>query len=111
MRLKVLIPIVAVVAFGGGAYSGYLLAVRAYLPVYETPIIFMHSLLLSTMDSCLERDDRECFNIAFGALVRGEAERARAVLEHGLLTIDEEAEVSEEFSKLDELRAKYDPDA
>jgi hypothetical protein len=62
------------------------------------------------MDECLERDDEECFRLAFGLLINSESARANAILEHGLSSEMDE-QVREHFLRLRELHRKYVPDA
>lgn len=91
-------------------YAGSALTIRYYLPVYEAPLIAMNSMFMSAMDDCLDRNDDACFRQAFGFLINSEKSRAEAILDYGMSAEAEEV-VGEHFSKLAELRVKYDPDA
>ena len=110
MRLRFVQVFAIVVSILVGMYAGSALTLRYYLPIYEAPLIAMNSMFISAMDDCLDRKDDACFRRAFGFLINSEKARAEAVLDYGL-SVKAEAEVEEHFSRLAELREKYDPDA
>ncbi len=110
MRLKLGFSLAIVAASLASLYAGSALTIRYYLPVYDAPLLAVNAFAIKTMDDCLDRDDFECFRVAFGLLIERESIRADNILEHGISN-DMEEEVREHFLKLRELRQKYDPDA